>query len=90
MVAILERILKKLENGVDVAEFVVNKIFGMMVEIPFDVDNDWASPPEGFDVMEGDEGDLEIDYVSIGKKLLRKLVSSVGDTQMLPIIMPKV
>jgi hypothetical protein len=53
-----------------------------MIDISPDIDKAWLMPKEGFQ----QEGDEEEDFVSFGKSCVDRLVSSIGEEIMLPLI----
>jgi len=53
-----------------------------MIDIDPDVEQEWMYPKEGFH----HDGDEEEDFVSFGKNCVDRLVSSLGDQLMLPLI----
>ncbi len=54
-----------------------------MIDIDEDIDEDWMKPKEGFRV---DEEEEEEDSVAFGKTCVDRLVSSIGDEIMLPLL----
>jgi hypothetical protein len=53
-----------------------------MIDIDADIEQEWMRPKEGFT----QDGDEEEDHVSFGKNCVDRLVSSIGDGIMLPLI----
>ena len=53
-----------------------------MIDIDEDIEEEWLKPKEGFQ----QEGDEEEDHVSFGKNCVDRLVSSIGEEKMLPLI----
>jgi importin-5 len=59
-------------------------IFEMMIAIEFEVDESWKVPEEGFcEKDEEEEGGVDIDYAKVGRKLVSRLIDSVGDKYLL-------
>ena len=54
-----------------------------MIDIDADIDESWMKPREGFKAEEEEE---EEDSVHFGKTCVDRLVSSVGDQVILPIL----
>lgn len=55
----------------------------MMIDIDQDIDDSWLKPKEGF---RADEEEEEEDSVHFGKTCVDRLVSSVGDSVILPLL----
>lgn len=53
-----------------------------MIDIDDEIEASWLSPKEGFQ----QDGDEEEDHVAFGKNCVDRLVSSIGDEIMLPLI----
>lgn len=62
---------------------LLDLIFKLMIDIDEDIDEDWMKPKEGFRV---DEEEEEEDSVAFGKTCVDRLVSSIGDEIMLPLL----
>jgi len=62
---------------------LLDLIFKLMIDIDEDIDDDWKSPPEGY---RHDDEEQEEDAVNFGKTCIDRLVSSVGDETMLPLL----
>ena len=58
-------------------------IFKLMIDIDEEIDTQWLKPKEGFSVAEDEE---EEDAVAFGKTCVDRLVSSVGEDIMLPLL----
>ena len=54
-----------------------------MIDIDKDIDSSWLTPKEGF---RADEEEEEDDSVHFGKTCVDRLVSSVGEETMLPLL----
>jgi len=61
---------------------VLESIFKLMIDIDPDIEATWLSPKEGFQ----QDGDEEEDHVAFGKNCVDRLVSSIGEEVMLPLI----
>ncbi len=82
VVTILERqpsIVKKDQN---LLKDILESIFKLMIDIDADIEASWLSPREGFQ----QDGDEEEDHVAFGKNCVDRLVSSIGEEIMLPLI----
>lgn len=53
-----------------------------MIDIDADIEESWLRPPEGFST----EQDEEEDNVNFGKGCVDRLVSSIGDEIMMPLL----
>ena len=62
---------------------MLDLIFKLMIDIDPDVDEGWMRPKEGF---RADEEEEEEDSVHFGKTCVDRLVSSVGEEIMLPLL----
>lgn len=58
-------------------------IFKLMIDIEEEIENSWLKPKEGFRVEEDEEDE---DAVAFGKTCVDRLVSSVGEEIMLPLL----
>lgn len=57
-------------------------IFYHMVDIDDEISAEWSSPKEGFN--EDLEEDSDLETVRFGMNAIDRLISSIGDTIMLP------
>ena len=62
---------------------MLDLIFKLMIDIDKDIEESWLKPKEGF---RADEEEEEEDSVHFGKTCVDRLVSSVGDEIMLPLL----
>jgi hypothetical protein len=62
---------------------VLDVIFKLMIDIDPDIDESWLKPKEGF---KADEEEEEDDAVHFGKTCVDRLVSSIGEETMLPLL----
>jgi len=61
---------------------MLDLIFQLMIDIDADIEESWLRPPEGFST----EQDEEEDNVNFGKGCVDRLVSSIGDEIMMPLL----
>ena len=79
-VSIAERIPAQIQKKIELGTTLLALIFEMMLGIESEVDESWKVPEEGFcEKDEEDAGGVDIDYAKIGRKLVSRLVESVGD-----------
>lgn len=82
-VTIIERlpsVIKKDQAGLMA---LLDIIFKLMIDIDADIDESWCKPREGF---KADEEEEEEDSVHFGKQCVDRIVSSVGEDTILPLI----
>ena len=82
-VTIVERIPTILKNDQDLLRALLDLVFKLMIDIDEDIDESWLRPKEGFRV---DEEEEEEDAVHFGKTCVDRLVSSVGEDIILPLL----
>lgn len=83
-VSISERIPRQIQKNLQLGTGLLKMIFEMMIAIDSDVDDSWKVPEEGFcEKDEEEEGGVDIDYAKIGRKLVSRLIDSVGDKYLL-------
>jgi hypothetical protein len=82
VVTLVERKPALVQKNEPVLKDILENIFKLMIDIDQDIPQEWLSPKEGF-TQEGDEDD---DHVAFGKTCVDRMVSSVGDGIMLPLI----
>jgi hypothetical protein len=58
-------------------------IFKLMIDIDSEIENKWLKPKEGFCLEEDEENE---DPVAFGKNCIDRLVCSVGEEIMLPLL----
>ena len=61
----------------------MEKIFSLMVDIDDEIEEEWMVPKEGF---QADDDNDEEDNVNFGKTCVDRLVGSIGDDIMLPLV----
>jgi hypothetical protein len=61
---------------------ILDQVFRLMIDIDEDIEESWLRPKEGFQL----DQDEEEDNVNFGKGCVDRLVSSIGDEIMLPLI----
>jgi len=62
---------------------LLDLIFKMMIDIDEDIEESWMRPKEGFKSEEEEE---EEDSVHFGKNCVDRIVSSVGEDVILPLL----
>lgn len=83
-VSLAERIPTQIQKNVSLGTELLKLIFEMMIGIEEEVEDSWKIPDEGFcEKDEEDEGGVDIDYAKIGRKLVSRLIDSVGDKYLL-------
>ena len=82
IVTLVERQPSIVKKDLDLLKDILEVIFRLMIDIDSDIDESWLRPKEGF-IADGDE---EEDNVNFGKGCVDRLVSSIGDEIMLPLI----
>ena len=60
-------------------------IFFNMVQIDTEIDSDWANPKEGY-TDENENGEVDSDEISFGIQAVDRLMSSIGEKVMLPVL----
>ncbi|CAG9327523.1 unnamed protein product [Blepharisma stoltei] len=83
IVCVCERMPKVIHQNVQLAVQTISKIMEMMVGIDQEIDEAWKVPEEGFQDKDDEEGDLEMDYAKIGRRLISRLIEAVGDRYLL-------
>ena len=82
-VSLAERIPRQVQKDVKLGTSLMQLIFAMMVQVDSEVEDSWKVPEEGFCEKEEEEGGINIDYAKVGRKLVSRLIDSVGDTYLL-------
>lgn len=82
VVTVLERQPSIVKKDINLLKDVLESIFKLMIDIDPDIEATWLSPKEGFQ----QDGDEEEDHVAFGKNCVDRLVSSIGEEVMLPLI----
>ena len=86
---VAERKHKLMSGNQALCQRVLEKIFRLMLSVDKEVDATWLRPPEGYKEREDedeDEDEIEIDYAKIGRKVIQRLLESIGDTYLLPLV----
>lgn len=78
-----ERIPTILEKDDELLKNLLDVIFKIMIDIDEEIDVTWLRPKEGFRIDEDEEDE---DDVSFGKSCIDRLVASLGDEKMLPLL----
>lgn len=82
VVTLIERKPSMVQKNVELLKDILEQIFKLMIDIDEDIEESWMKPAEGFQ----QDGDEEEDHVAFGKNCVDRLVSSIGETIMLPLI----
>jgi importin-5 len=82
-VTVVERVPNVVKKDQDTLRALLDLIFKLMIDIDDEIDESWMRPKEGFRV---DEDEEEEDSVAFGKTCVDRLVSSIGDEIMLPLL----
>ena len=82
-VTVVERIPAIVKKDVDTLKNILDLIFKIMIDIDSDIDESWCRPKEGFRQEEDEEDD---DGVTFGKTCVDRLVASIGEEIMLPLL----
>ena len=82
-VTIVERIPSILKNDQELLKGLLDLVFKLMIDIDEDIEESWLRPKEGF---RADEEEQEDDAVHFGKTCVDRLVSSVGEDIILPLL----
>ena len=85
IVCLSGRLDKEFKKNKVLCDALSEKIFKVMVSIDAEVEDSWATPPEGFEVQEDES--VEIDYAMQGRKHITKLIEGLGEEFMLPTIL---
>jgi hypothetical protein len=89
LVTIAEKSPKLMVQNTQLTTQIVALVFRLMTSVEYEVDESWARPKEGYqDAQDEDSEELDIDYVKRGRRLIARLVENIGDTKMLPIVLP--
>lgn len=83
LVTVVERIPAIVKKDVDTLKNLLDLIFKLMIDIESDIDDSWCKPKEGFRHEEDEEND---DGVEFGKTCVDRLVSSIGEETLLPLL----
>jgi len=82
IVSLIERIPSVVKKDIELLKDILELVFRLMIDIDDDIEAEWLSPKEGFTA----DGDEEEDNVNFGKGCVDRLVSTIGDEIMLPLI----
>ena len=82
-VTVVERIPTVVKKDQETLKSLMDIIFKLMIDIDADIDESWMRPKEGF---KADEEEEDEDAVHFGKTCVDRLVSSIGDEIMLPML----
>ena len=82
-VTVVERLPNLVKKDQDTLKAMLDLVFKLMIDIDEDIDESWMRPKEGF---RADEEEEEDDSVHFGKTCVDRLVSSIGEEIMLPLL----
>jgi hypothetical protein len=82
-VTVVERIPNLVKKDIETLKSLLDLVFKLMIDIDEDIEESWMRPKEGFKVEEEEE---EEDSVHFGKVQVDRLVSSIGEEIMLPLL----
>lgn len=82
-VTVVERLPNLVKKDQDTLRALLDLIFKLMIDIDEDIEESWMRPKEGF---RADEEEEEEDSVHFGKTCVDRLVSSIGEEIMLPLL----
>jgi hypothetical protein len=82
-VTVVERLPSIVKKDIPTLTGLLELIFKLMIDIDIDIDSTWERPKEGFKAEEEEEED---DSVHFGKTCVDRIVSSVGDEIILPLL----
>ena len=82
-VTVVERIPNVVKKDEATLKALLDLVFKLMIDIDADIDESWMKPKEGF---KADEEEEDEDSVHFGKTCVDRLVSSIGDEIMLPLL----
>mmetsp|Transcript_11490 Transcript_11490/g.22578 ORF Transcript_11490/g.22578 Transcript_11490/m.22578 type:complete len:1098 (+) Transcript_11490:907-4200(+) len=81
LVGLTEHYSTTLCNEPALAESVCSQVFQLMISIDPEIDESWSEATADCDE------DIEIDYAKSGRKLISRLIESVGDRILLPVVL---
>lgn len=82
VVSLIERQPSLAKKDNELLKDILDQIFRLMIDIDEDIEESWLRPKEGFQL----DQDEDEDNVNFGKTCVDRLVSSIGDEIMLPLI----
>ena len=82
-VTVVERIPAVVKKDQETLKGLLDLIFKLMIDIDNEIEDSWMRPKEGF---KADEEEEDEDAVHFGKTCVDRLVSSIGDEIMLPLL----
>ena len=80
-VSMIERKPSLAKKNEELLKDILDQTFQLMIDIDDEIDESWMKPKEGFAGEEEDE-----DNVSFGKTVIDRLIATIGDEIMLPLI----
>lgn len=82
---IVERVPSICKKDTNLLKKTVEMIFYNMVQIDEEIDREWSHPKEGFSDAH-ENGEVDTDEISYGIQAIDRLMSSIGEKIMLPIL----
>jgi hypothetical protein len=83
LITIIERIPSIAKKDKETLMNLLDLVFKLMIDIDSEIEMSWEKPKEGF---KADEEEEDEDSVHFGKQCVDRLVSSVGEDVILPLI----
>lgn len=84
MITIGERIPKLYKDNQQQLQQLLEMIFMHMIDIDQEITQEWNSPPEGYNDDIQEDADLEV--VRFGMSAVDRLISTIGQKILLPIL----
>lgn len=85
LIIIIERYPSIYKQKLDLLPKIIQMVFYNMVQIDHDIDKEWSHPKEGFSDAH-ENGEIDTDEISCGIQVIDRLMSSLGQKVMLPIL----
>lgn len=84
LIGYIERLPKDIRANKDQIKRLLEMIFFHMIDIDQEIEEEWKKPAEGFN--EDFEEDPDFEVVRFGMNSIDRLISSVGDSEILPTL----
>lgn len=84
LICYIERLPKDIRSSKEQLKRLLEMIFYHMIDIDEEIEEEWKKPAEGFN--EDFEEDPDFEVVRFGMNSIDRLISSVGDTEILPTL----
>ena len=85
LISIVERIPALVKKDKEKLKGMILMLFHEMVSIDSEIDEEWIKPLEGFK-EDHENGEVENDEVHFGMQGIDRLISSIGEKVMLPVL----